>query len=791
MMETVEKTIAQLMEELVELCRQIKETTPFEIPIRMRDEPLGISRRHCLDVLEFLPDPTFVIDQEKRVIIWNRAIEEMTGVPKASILGKGGYAYAVPFYGEPRPIMIDLVMGDDSSFAEKYSFIHKEVNTYYAETFAPAVYGGKGAHLWGKATALVDSEGRLMGAVESIRDMTERKRGEEAIRRNEEKYRELVESANSIIMRMDFSGNIIFFNEYAQKFFGFSEDEILGRNVVGTIVPTTDSNGVDLTARILDHAQHPERYAYHESENMRRNGERVRVAWTNKALLDENGRVHELLCVGNDVTEHRRVEDALARSEREYRMLVETMNEGLRVQDENGFLTYSNDRFCEMLGYARDEVVGCRADAFFDRENAEIFEKEMEKRRRGERSSYEIEFLGNGGRRIPAIVSGTPILDKDGKYRGTFAAVTDMTFHREAEKRLKESEAKHRMIFNYSPLGILHFDEAGTITACNDSLVKIWGSSEEKLVGFNLLSSLKNKKMRSAVCACMSGKYAFYEGKYLSVTGGRISDLKAHYGPIISEDGKFHGGVGIIEDISERKQAEEYLKESERQLRLLSAELLTSQEQERKRIAGELHDSIGSSLSAIRFSLEDHMSRLEPDAPELDSLRSLSAMVQRAIDEVRRIMTDLRPAILDDLGIVATIEWFCRHFQTVYTDIRIEENIDARESDIPESLKIVIFRIVQEAFHNIVKYSRADRVEFSLLKSRDSIHLAIRDNGVGFDMAASGLLIGQAKGLGLTGMRERADLSGGVLTIDSKIDAGTSINAVWPLEAHGGRKTKG
>lgn len=780
-----ERTIEELLEELVGLCRQIKESGLYEGRSASKDGSLEISRHHCLDIIEFLPDPTFVINCERRVIAWNRAIEELTGVSKDAILGKGDYAYAIPFYGEPRPIMIDIVLGENGSFAERYHLVQKEGNTYYAETYAPAAFGGKGAHLWGKASALFDADGRPIGAVECIRDITQRKLGEEFLRRSEEKYRELVENANSIIMRMDFAGNILFFNEFAQKFFGFSEEEILGKNVVGTIVPPTSSSGQNLAAMILDHAQNPVRYASHESENMRRNGERVWVAWTNKALRDDSGRVHELLCIGNDVSDRRRAEDALAQSEARYRMLVETLNEGLGVQDENGIFTYVNERYAGMLSLTGAEMVGRPVSAFFNEQNLAIYQRETEKRKRGESSIYEMEFLGREGRKISVIVSGSPIFDESGKYRGSIAAVTDISEHKEAARRLKESEEKFRMIFNYSPLGIMHFDAAGTITACNESLMKIWGSSEDRLVGFNLLSSLKNKKMRSAVCACMSGKFAFYEGKYLSVTGGKISDLKAHYGPVVSEEGVFLGGIGIIEDISERIQAEEHLRQSEQQLRLLSAELLKSQEQERKRVAGELHDSIGSSLSAIKFSLEDYMERLAPDRAEAESLRSLVSMVQHAIDETRRITTDLRPSILDDLGIVATIDWFCRHYQTVYTNIRVEEKIRILEERIPEPLKIVIFRIIQEAFHNAAKYSKAEQVEISLYEEDCSVHLLIRDNGVGFDVSARGAPEGLMKGLGITGMKERAELSGGKLDVRSAMGMGTTINAVWPGRTNG------
>ncbi|MBN2312255.1 MAG: response regulator, partial [Candidatus Hydrogenedentes bacterium] len=142
-------------------------------------------------------------------------------------------------------------------------------------------------------------------------EVAERERAEAALRAEEQKYRELVQHANSIIIRMDRGGNVTFFNEFAQKFFGYSEAEILGRNVVGTIVPERNSEGRDTTPMILDIGRTPRRYEANESENMLRNGERVWIAWTNKAILDEDGQVEGVLCVGHDVTERRRADQAV------------------------------------------------------------------------------------------------------------------------------------------------------------------------------------------------------------------------------------------------------------------------------------------------------------------------------------------------------------------------------------------------------------------------------------------------------------------------------------------------
>jgi PAS domain S-box-containing protein len=140
-------------------------------------------------------------------------------------------------------------------------------------------------------------------------DITPRKRAEEELLKSETKYRELVQNANSIILRRNPEGNVTFFNEFAQSFFGYTEDEIIGRNIVGAIVPETESTGRDLAFIIRDIGEHPEKYTTNENENILKNGERVWVAWTNKAIRDENGNIVEILGIGNDITARKRAEE--------------------------------------------------------------------------------------------------------------------------------------------------------------------------------------------------------------------------------------------------------------------------------------------------------------------------------------------------------------------------------------------------------------------------------------------------------------------------------------------------
>ena len=146
------------------------------------EERLHRAHQQLLDIIEFLPDATFVINRDKQVIAWNRAIEKMTGMPQKDIIGRGDYAYAIPFYGERRPIIIDLIFSRSREVEPDYDFIYQTANTLFAETYVPQTYQGKGAHLWATAAPLYDEKGALAGAIETIRDVTQRKQIEQQIR---------------------------------------------------------------------------------------------------------------------------------------------------------------------------------------------------------------------------------------------------------------------------------------------------------------------------------------------------------------------------------------------------------------------------------------------------------------------------------------------------------------------------------------------------------------------------------------------------------------------------------
>jgi len=238
----------------------------------------------------------------------------------------------------------------------------------------------------------------------------------------------------------------------------------------------------------------------------------------------------------------------------------------------------------------------------------------------------------------------------------------------------------------------------------------------------------------------------------------------------------------LKDENEERLKVEIELRESEDRLRQLSGEILNAQEKERKRVAQEIHDSIGSSLAAVKFKMETVFKEIGENRPKtMAALKSIIPVVQGAIDESRRIQTALRPSILDDFGIIVTLNWFCREFESTYSHIGIVKEICIQEHEVQDSLKTVIYRVSQEALNNIAKHSKATAASISLFRKERAITLAIQDNGEGFNPAEAYSRTGANRGLGLDSMRERVELSGGSYLIESNKGAGTVIRASWPI----------
>jgi len=353
----------------------------------------------------------------------------------------------------------------------------------------------------------------------------------------------------------------------------------------------------------------------------------------------------------------------------------------------------------------------------------------------------------------------------------------------EAERKKVEEELSiaHDAL-NSSVNGVIITNLEGHIKYVNPAFLKIFGYKEKSEIlrknAAELFPSRDVKKFADvkAIIDETRGETEEFIAKHQN---GTKFHVEVSSSIVTDNEGNMVGRMASFLDITERMQANKAIQDSKRQIRVLSSKLFEAEENERKAIAQDLHDILGSSLTAIKYSLEKHIASL-PQNTEQASLDQVISMVRNTMKETKRISRNLRPPILDDLGILATIKWLCREFQEVYADITIKKSLEIDEDSVPDSLKIVIYKLLTEALNNIAKHAHASLVQLSLKKRGANVELFIEDNGRGFDFEEMSYQIFEAEGFGLASMKERAEIFGGSFEICTGKGKGTKIRVLWP-----------
>jgi PAS domain S-box-containing protein len=346
-------------------------------------------------------------------------------------------------------------------------------------------------------------------------------------------------------------------------------------------------------------------------------------------------------------------------------------------------------------------------------------------------------------------------------------------------KNIQTELNKLSRVFRDSADAILIEDLTGTIIEMNREAEQSYGWSREELIGKSIKTLLLPDRYQYSWQLrkqCLSGhEVRNWEGfrvdKY-----GRVFPTLVTVFPLMDENGRIESVATITKDISDLKKLDSELRDSQLRLKELSRKSFEALEADRRTVSRELHDSIGGNLAAIKVALESIAKKIfeRPDEAAISLERTILHLAE-TIKECKQISATLRPEIIDDRGLLATIDWHTRQFRQHYSHIQIIQQIDVEEQDVPELLKIVVYRVIQEALNNAAMHSKGDAIYIRLKKSGNYLEAEVEDNGCGFDFNEVSNRGDRMSGYGLKSMRERVEIIGGSFSLHSLFGTGTCI----------------
>jgi len=766
--------------------------------IRRTEEALRASEERYRDLYDHAPVPYFSIRAgDGSIRNCNQAAEGLLGFSRQELLRMKVFEmYAPGPQGQDRAREIFALFKDGKSVRHaELQMRHKKGHPVWIDLSIEPFRNKDGTIIESRSVAI---------------DITERKLFEDKLR----KLSQAVEHSPASVVITDAEGTIEYVNPKFVRLTGYSASEAIGQN-----------------PRILKSGRHPPEY-YQEIWGTIGRGKEWRGEFYNKKksgdfyweyasispIKDDQGIITNYVAVKEDITDRKQTEEALFKTEETAKAILNASMEAALLMDTHGILLACNDTACRRLGGSTDDLIGQNVYELLPLEVARERKRFVQDAlRTGKPVRFEDD---HGGRWLYHCIY--PVFGVDGEVTRIALYDHDITEIKEAEETIRRahdlleqrvvertaelvqaneqlrremeereqaeealriSERKYSTLVENSLTGIFLLRD-GKFVFANQKLAEILGYARDELLGMDslelahpedrdLVRDIRGKRIRGEDAP------SEYETRVLKKTGETIWIRRR---ATLTEYNGRPAILGTIVDITERKRVEEELRKSERELRGLSSQLLNAQEEERKRIAWELHDTIAQNLVSIQLALGQKLDQMgEAEAPPGISLEDILHMVQDSVSEVRRIMAALRPSILDDLGIRSTIDWHCREFQKMHPHIHLEKQIPAREEEIPDELKIVIFRILQEALTNVAKHSKATVATISLTKSPGSLELMVADTGSGFDQEAIPRDEKRSWGMGLSSMRERTELSGGTFAIASVPGEGTTVRASWPV----------
>ncbi|MDQ3742814.1 MAG: PAS domain S-box protein [Acidobacteriota bacterium] len=634
-----------------------------------------------------------------------------------------------------------------------------------------------------------DEEGRPVRMVGVNYDITERKRAEEALREANSKLELILNTSPLPITSADADGRITSWNKAAERLFGWTAEEAVGR-VCPTIPPAQTEEYVGMVRK----AMQGETYVGLVHYRQKKNGSLLTCSVSAAPQRNARGEPVGVTIIVEDITERKQAEEALRESRQLLRLVLATLPVGVIVTDQAGDIVLTNaaakriwgniitsgrQRWAQSRGFWHDSGERVAPTAW-----ASVRALSEGQTRLNEL----IDIESYDAQRKTIENSAAPVRNAEGLIVGAVIVNKDVTERVRAEEALRRSEESFRKAFEASPApGVIIRSLDRQYLNVNDAFVRTFGYTAEEAIGKSSaeLGIWPGNREREAFWQKLWEKKSIkgYETRIHNKSGEMMDVLL--YAEAIEMSGEQCFMASII-DITERKQAEEELKASSAQLRALSESLRKAKEEEGIRIARELHDELGAALTSLKWSL----TRLREDCSgganaggggdTQSKIGEMVSLVNATINTVRRISSELRPGVLEDLGLIPAIEWHAHQAQA-NTGIVCRFESQVENVGLSRERATTVFRIFQEAMTNVLRHAGATRVNILVEEDDDEFVLEVSDNGRGItDSEKLG-----TSALGLLGMRERAHSVGGRVEINGTPGKGTTLIVRVPLPADG------
>ena len=605
---------------------------------------------------------------------------------------------------------------------------------------------------------------------------------EEAVRRNERRYRSLVLATAQVTWTARSSGEIVDAQPTWEAFTGQKLEQYIGWGWMDAIHPDDRAHLAERWRKAVARETRPPNDRYYEIEYRVRRHDGVYRNFVARTVpvLNADGVVQEWVGICYDITEQKSHEQQLRDSEERYRSLVEVAPDTILVH-QDGKIIFINPTGMKMLRAPNAEVFANMAVLDLTHPDfREAVRERMRKTAAGERVAImEQKIRRFDGTYVDVEVGATGFI-----YQGRPAVqvvARDITARLRAQEELRASEIRFQLLTRATTDIVYDWDMVTNAIWWNENLRLLFGyQGPPETLDIDFWTSVIHPNDTARIRASLFG--AITEGKQFWADEYRFKRADGSYANILDRGYIVHDAqskpirmIGAMMDITDRKLTEQRLRDSREQLRALSAHLERVREEDRTRIAREIHDELGQALTGLKMDLSWFAARL----PNLPALHEKSAAMLKLIDStvnaVRRLSTELRPAILDSLGLIPAIEWLAQEFEK-RTGVTCEFLTADENLTVDEERTTALFRICQEALTNVTRYARASAVHLVLETDEKQISLRISDNGRGItDAEAKG-----TKSFGLLGMRERARLLGGTLDITGAPGKGTTLTVRIP-----------